>query len=112
MPGTLETPYAELRRSVVAECHDDYVGLWSVLWKARRVFPDFSSEQLRDVVLRLVEELLREGTVVPGFPTDDGRDFVRWAESTDAAVKRIRTEWSALGREPRLGEIVWLTTPD
>jgi hypothetical protein len=29
----------------------------------------------------------------------------------DQAVSRIEKEWSALGREPNIGEVAWFTSP-
>ena len=106
-----EAALEELGRSVLAEARDDYVGLWSVLWTARRLLPGTSPADVREIVLRLLGQFLSEGLVVPGEPTEDGLGFIQWPEGPTAALEKIRREWATLGRDPRLGDVVWITTP-
>lgn len=103
--------YSELRGVIVHELQDDHIGLWSVLWEARRVFPEFSAEDSRLLVIRLVRDLLLSGVAFAGAPKGDAPGFVRWQMTPDEAISRIDREWRDLGRDPRLGDIVWLTAP-
>jgi hypothetical protein len=62
------------------------------------------------MTLRLVRGLLHERGVQAGHPAPDGRHFVPWELPPDQAVRRIETEWSALGREPNIGEVARFTS--
>jgi hypothetical protein len=50
------------------------------------------------------------GLVQAGFPTPDGRGFEPWSLGPNAGIDRINSEWNALGREPKIGEVVWFNT--
>jgi hypothetical protein len=112
----------QLKRNVLAECKDDYVGLWSILWQLRYVlnggtYPLQEDDRadpadVRSLTLKLVREFLESGLVQAGSPTSDGRGFQPWLLSPSEAIARIDSEWEALGREPNIGDIVWFTTTE
>lgn len=57
-----------------------------------------------------VARLLLNGLVLAG----DFRDweFVARTESPETTLRRIEADWTALGREPTIGEVVWfVATP-
>jgi hypothetical protein len=56
------------------------------------------------------DQVFTETTNSPGHPAADGRHFVPWILPAEAAIGRIAVEWSALGREPDIGEIAWFTS--
>jgi hypothetical protein len=91
------------------ECAEDFVGLWSIVWKVRSVRPGLA--EAREATLEIVRALLDPGQIVAGQMVEE-RGFVRWHESPNDAVRRIRREWVALGREPNLGDIVWFVRLD
>jgi hypothetical protein len=62
------------------------------------------------LTLQLVRKLLEVGEMHVGHPAPDGRHFVSWRVSPKEAVLRIEEEWSALGREPNIGEVAWFTS--
>ncbi len=62
--------------------------------------------------MSLIRDLLQSQAAVAGFPTDDGSAFVQWGLGPEEAVARIDEEWGQLGRDPRLGEVVWLTASE
>jgi hypothetical protein len=101
--------FDRLKQGVAAECHDDVVGLWSVIWDVRSSLPNASEREARDVALRIVSDLLTSKQIWAGHPTSDGRGFVYWNISPIDAIKRISDEWDRLGHEPNVGEIVWFT---
>lgn len=93
------------------ECHDDHVGLWRIVNAAQEELGASSAEETRTMALSLVRQLLERGMLV-GHPTPDGRHFVSWEVPSDAALKRIEREWSALGRDPDIGEVAWFTSAE
>ncbi len=109
-----DTLLNEIKNDFIKECHDDHVGLWVILWLARRLFPGASSEKLKDITLLIVREVLEDeqAGIVAGKPSPDGRSFVPWSTTTDETVRKIDEKWKALGREPNIGDIVWFTAKE
>jgi hypothetical protein len=99
---------SKVRDDFLVECADDYVGLWSAVRQVRAVFGGGPPEKVQEATLRILRELLREGLIVAGVPTKAG-DLVPWQSPPNETVERIRHEWSALGRDPNIGDIVWFT---
>src|SRR4051794_28799806 len=97
---------SDIERSLMAEFVDDYVGLWSVIRDVADASPVGASEMIKDDTLRLIKRLLIFGLIEAGFPSRDGRKFVPWKLPIGDTIQRIRSEWSALGRTPNIGEIV------
>ena len=102
----------DVLESLVNECHDDHVGLWEIVNAVRFDLGSDKPVETRTTTLRLVRCLLQERGMQVGHPAPDGRHFVSWNVSTDQAVARIEKEWSALGREPSIGEVVWFTSEE
>jgi hypothetical protein len=101
----------DVLENLVAECHEDHVGLWVVLNAARYDLGASTSAEVRTTTLQLVRNLLEDQGMQVGYPTPDGKGFVSWNMSADAAIRRIEQEWSALGRDPNIGEVAWFTAP-
>jgi hypothetical protein len=96
----------------LAECREDHVGLWSILWQVRAAGVAEGPERM-ETTLALVGELLPESGIVAGQfeETAEGRHVFRlWKISPEETVRRIRREWRELGREPSGGDIVWFTS--
>ena len=93
----------EIKRRLLLDALDDWLGLWDVLG----YFEDLPESARRRSTLSAVDEMLRSGWFEAGFPTQDGK-FEAWRLSVDESVQRIADEWSALGKDPGLGDIVWL----
>jgi hypothetical protein len=103
---------AQLKDQIVEEAIEDYVGLWSIVKQIRRVVPELSDDGIREITIDLLRDLLDAGVLTVGFPTLDGGSFESWTISSRDAITRIEQEWALLGRDPNIGEIVWVTTPD
>ena len=101
----------ELLASLIEECDDDHLGLWAILWSVRVEMGVEDPATARATTMRLVQALLVEHGMLAGFPTKDWRGFTPWSLSPEEAIRRIDEEWTALGREPNLWEIVWFTAP-
>jgi hypothetical protein len=102
----------EVLESLMEECHEDHVGLWEVVHAVKLDMSISDPVEVREVTLRLVRQLLQDRGMQVGQPAPDGRHFLAWGLSPNEAVHRIEQEWSALGREPSIGEVAWLTSPD
>lgn len=102
----------EVLESLVEECHEDHVGLWEIVNAVQFDLRAKNAEETRAMTLRLVRSLLHERGLHVGHPAPDGRHFVSWNLPPDQAVARIEKEWSALGREPSIGEVAWFTSAE
>jgi hypothetical protein len=101
---------ADVLESLVEECHVDHVGLWEIINAVRFDLGATTPPEIQALTLRLVRSLLDERSMQVGHPTPDGRHFISWDLPSDRAVSRIEKEWSALGREPNIGEVAWFTS--
>src|SRR5262245_23757225 len=102
----------EVFETLAEECHADHVGLWEIVDAVRSDLGSTNAFEIRALTLRLVRSLLIEGGMQVGYPAPDGRHFVSWNLPPDQAVSRIENEWSALGREPNIGEVAWFTSAE
>ena len=107
MTETAESVFEEF----LEECREDHVGLWRLVRAAQRVLSESTALQRRELALSLARRLLENGMLV-GQPTPDGRRFVSWDLPSNAALERIEREWTALGREPNIGEVAWFTSAE
>jgi hypothetical protein len=102
----------DILESLVEECREDHVGLWRIVNAVRFDLGSRNPSETRDLTLRLVRSLLDNPGMQVGHPTPDGRHFVVWGVSRDQAVNRIEREWTALGRDPNIGEVAWFTSEE
>lgn len=100
----------DVLESLVEECEEDHVGLWRIVNAVRFDLDSKCPSEIHSVTLRLVRTLLAERGVRVGQPTPDGRQFISWELSPEQAVNQIDKEWTALGRDPNIGEVAWFTT--
>jgi hypothetical protein len=101
----------DVLESLVEECQDDHVGLWRIVNAVQLDLGSRNPDETRTMTLRLVRSLLFERGMQVGHPAPDGRHFVSWHLPPEQAVSRIEHEWSALGREPNIGDVAWFTSP-
>ena len=104
------TSLRAIKLDILHSCYDDYTGLWEVIRMVQRHAPGLDGRELMDTALRCINDLIETDLVELGAPTADGREFSRWDLQAHESLSRIEHEWTALNRDPRLGEIVWLTT--
>lgn len=98
---------ATVAEKISRELDDDYVGVWVLPWHLRRLVPDVSDARVRDMAEVILRVLTDSGVVIGDLPGDSGV-FSPWA---GPAVERVMRGWEQLGRDPRLGEIAWLSRP-
>jgi hypothetical protein len=102
----------EVLESLVQECREDHIGLWRIANAARFDLGAANPAETRSVSLHLIRRLLSQPGMRVGHPAPDGRGFIPWNVSAEEALCRIEDEWSALGRDPDIGEMAWLTIAD
>jgi hypothetical protein len=97
----------EPHRLILQLCMEEQVGLWFVIPHIDDFYRGDDRASIKSRTSMVLEALMKDGLIRAGAPTKDGRGFVPWELSTDGAITRIEKEWSALGREPSIGDIVW-----
>ncbi len=100
----------DVLESLADECREDHVGLWEIVNAVQLDLGSTNPVETRALTMRLVSSLLHERGIQVGQPAPDGRHFIAWNLPPDLAVNRIEQEWSALGREPDIGEVAWFTS--
>ncbi len=93
----------------LAECREDYVGLWKLIWRIGKETHETDPHTIRSLAIALLTNLLNRDLVKAGMPNAAG-DFEEWRASSDEIIRRIETEWDRLGKEPDIGDVVWFTT--
>jgi len=93
-----------ITEQIIAECRDDYVGLWSIV---RRIRNAGMSENVKaiETTLALLTELLTQRRIIVGQFVD--HEFREWKMNPEEVVVKIQREWTELGRDPNIGEIAW-----
>lgn len=98
----------EIRRDVLVECSEDYVGVWSVIWLLRRKFSDQSEAEIRQKALDVIRPLLEDGLIEAGPIEGDWSEA--WAIPSPEILYRIEAGWDELGHEPKMWDICWFRT--
>lgn len=105
----------EARRVLAVEAKSDTVGLWTVVWDIEQEAATATSGEVMRATLTAIRDVMTEEGVVAGDIVDvddETATFVSWPMSVDDVLRRIEREWSALGRTPNPGEIVWFVARD
>jgi len=102
-------PLDQIKRDFLAECAEDFVGLWSLLRTVNFTIPNLTPIEAQSITLRFLEDLLRAEAIVV-LQISNSR-LEAWNLPPASAIKRIKDEWDALGRDPDIGEIAWFTLP-
>ena len=97
-----------VKRDILAESEDDYVGLWSVIKDVEEALPDDDETALRNHVLELLHDLLMRHQITAGFPTKTGRRFRSLNLGPEGILARIRADWP-VGSRPTIGEGLWFS---
>jgi hypothetical protein len=85
---------------------DDWIQaceLVSVILESMKGPPE---QSLQAQTLAVLTEVLEEDLFEIGFVTEQG--FKPWGTGTVDAIRRVQSEWKALGRDPGLGDLFWL----
>jgi hypothetical protein len=98
--------YQEIKQDILAECGEDYVGLWSIIKRFQSAGITIEPT-LMETTLDVLHELLSRDHIVAGQFSNN--EFHIWERNPTEIVARIRDEWTALGRTPKISEIAWFT---
>ena len=91
---------------------DDWVQTPEVAWISKSVGGAITLEQKRELSLRLIREVVQQGLMEIGDLLGGGGRFRKWEMSDQEALRKVEREWLALGREPNLGDICWLSNTE
>jgi hypothetical protein len=94
----------KVTQEFIAECQEDYVGLWSLVKRIRSAGFNKESEILEKTLSQL-SPLLAQGKISAG-QFENGK-FHLWEDSSDGVIQRIKREWLELSRPLNIGDIVW-----
>ena len=100
--------HESLKQSILTECAEDHVGLWSIIRDVEGAFPNEGEAAIRGRVLALLRDLLVAHEIQAGFPTPDGRAFRPVGLAPDKILAQIEAEWPE-GRRLTVGEGLWFT---
>ena len=89
---------------------DDTALAFAIGGIAMRLIPELGPDERRSWILAELRKLLGQGLLQAGYPSRAG--FQPWPLAPDRCIERIDREWQALARDPKPGEVVWVTTTD
>ncbi|WP_218080291.1 hypothetical protein [Anthocerotibacter panamensis] len=99
-----------IRDSILIECSEDFVGLWSIAWRLRNRLKETDLFRIRQQTMQIVQDLLFADLIQAGTISD--RELEVWEITPSEIISRIESEWDILGREPDIGEIVWFVATE
>jgi hypothetical protein len=103
------TAAVSVSEKVSRELDEDYVGLWVLPWHLHRALPGASDTTVRELAESILRALVAEGVVLGDLDGDTG-EFLPWDVADPVAV--AIGEWAMLGRDPNIGDVVWLARTD
>lgn len=87
---------------------DDWLDFVDVA-DAIRVVEGVEREAAEEQAIEVIEDLVRAGLIEVGSVAK-GQGFLSWGISVEETMTRIRQEIAALGRQPSLGDVCWIST--
>ena len=97
----------KLDQEILVNGLSDYVGFWEPVRLLRRREPRLNESELKKVILMTIRSLVDDDLMEFGEVNVDGT-FSTWALTSHEAISVIRDQWDSLGRDPNVGEIVWM----
>ena len=97
----------------IIEGTEDYVGLWQIIGRFRRKFPQANPQEIKLMTLETTRGILETGFMEIGmfeYVDQNNLEYQIWNLDIESIINRIEREWDELGRIPSLGEIAWLIT--
>lgn len=85
---------------------DDSIGIWEIAAVVRGELPRPDDRAVRAASLEIVEDVLEEELMRPGFPTREGA-FEVLRKTHRETLDRVEREWDELRRDPDVGEGMW-----
>ena len=95
-----------LEHELLEEMKEDYVGLWEIARLVRSELGVEDPAEVRELTLKVIEEMLMHGWIRPGYATHDG-EFEAWEVDPGTALHRIDGGWEGIDPIPTVGDIAW-----
>ena len=102
----------ELRNSVLEMVSEDFLGLGEIPALLTVLYPKLDSHQRKVVTLEVIADLLKNQMIRAGHLDSSGGRFISNDSTWEHLVESMDNEWSALGRDPHIGEIAWFDAVD
>ena len=96
----------EITENLISEACYDEVGLWFIVGAVRHDLLVQTPADVKTTSLEFVRRMLESGRVEAGYYNPDGSGVVRWNAPIPSILSKIADEWTLLGREPGIGEVV------
>ncbi len=100
------TNQLKIKKLLLMEAAEDYVGLWSVIVEIEDYNPKLDTVSIKNQCLKLIRELLNDNLIEVGTFNSKSQ-FEIWQMSNTEIISRIEKEWNQLNREPNIGDIAW-----
>lgn len=109
--STSEADRRQLESAILDAGSVDYLDVWFISRLATQELGPRQRDQLQELVLAAIEHLLESGRVRAGDLVTPG-EFVPWPSDAAEAFERVRSEFTALNRDLRVGDIAWFEVPE
>jgi len=117
-----EDATAAVLSKLLAECREDFVEVWSVLWKVRYelcdgdypvdVYERTDPAEVRRLALGVIAAAMEQGVRVGFFSDASPSEYpppLSVARPTEV-MERLTAEWERLGHEPSMAELAGFTS--
>ena len=94
------------------EAGDDSCGLWEVISRARRAWPNATSDQIRSIVRDFLTPFVAGGLVEVGVYSGPGTPFQAWTGPAADRIDKIFEAWIDPDQEPDLGDGPWFVATE
>ena len=101
---------AAVATSLARELEEDHVELWSLPCRLGRLLLDPDDDAVLRTARVVLEVLVADGAMLGDYVDGTG-EIAPWPSSGEEPVDRVMRKWRALGRQPNMGDIGWLTLP-
>lgn len=82
-----------MKREIIWSGHEDWTGLWEIVWSLQTEYPDLRGTPARDEARKLLEELLRCGSVYLCLFDEDTNSETMMPEQEALAVLARDESW-------------------
>ncbi len=106
------TQRKDVRNEILARAQEDHLQLCDVISVLVEADPSLGDSDLKAEALAIIQELMVDGLISAGDVRSDNDRLVHepWDGTVEQVIRRIDTQWSALGHHPTLGDVCWFAT--
>ncbi len=102
----MDIKFEKTKTAILAYCIEDWTSLFFVPSFVEQYYRYEDLELIKITSLAIIKNLLEENLAIAGDLTNDNK-FIPWNMTLDETLKRIKSDWSNLGRELYMYELVW-----